>query len=226
MKRIALAIVIAVAAGVPAWADGTEVAGAGSGDIALPAPATSGGMPLGDALSARATHREFSSAALSPQELADLLWAANGYNRPAEKKRTAPTAVNRQEIDLYVCTADGAYLFDAAANTLRRAADADLRGFTGRMNAGAENFAVKAPVALVYVIDFARQGMQDRPMDALRYAAVDCGFVGQNVYLHCAAHGLHTVFLGMIDAPAISAALGLPPTSTPLFAQTVGRPAE
>jgi nitroreductase len=227
MKKTVFAAVLLVAAACAAWG-GKESApadGAGPGEVvALPAPGRDA-MPLGDALAARATHREFSSEALSEQELSDLLWAANGYNRSAEKKRTAPTAINRQEIDLYVCRADGAFLWDAAANELRKVCDADLRGFTGRMNAGADNFAVKAPVALVYVVDFARQGLQERPADAFKYASVDCGFVGQNVYLHCAAAGLHTVFLGMIDPAGISKALGLPSTCVPMFAQTVGKAA-
>jgi nitroreductase len=193
----------------------------------LPMPARDT-MPLGDALAARATHREFSAKPLSFQEIADLLWAANGVNRPAEKKRTAPTAINRQEIDIYVCLAEGACIWNPISggpSELKMVCKEDLRGFTGRTNAGADNFALKAPVTLVYVVDFARQGMQDRPMDAFKYAAVDCGFVGQNVYLHCAATGLHTVFLGSLDADAIAKALRLPPTSTPLFAQTVGHPA-
>ena len=193
-------------------------------EIRLPAPSRDA-MSLGKALEARATHREFSAEPLSDQELSDLLWAANGYNRPAEKKRTAPTAINRQEIDLYVCRKDGAYRWDPAENTLIQVSTDDLRGLTGRMNAGADNFALTAPIALIYVIDFARQGMQNRPQDALKYASVDCGFVGQNVYLHCAAVGLHTVFLGSLKPEELSKALNLPKTSVPLFAQTVGKPA-
>ena len=214
-KTTILAAVLAAACTTVAWAD--------SEPIELPPPVTSGGVALADALSARATHREFSGEALSPQQLSDLLWAANGFNRPAESKRTAPTAINRQEIDLYACFADGAYFWDAKANVLKKVSDADLRPYTGRMNAGAENFALAAPLALVYVVDFARQAMQDRPMDALRYAAVDCGFVGQNVYLHCAAAGLNTVFLGSLKPTEIAKALALPATSVPLFAQTVGK---
>lgn len=202
----------------------TIASAAVAADIRLPEPSRAA-MPLGQALEARATHREFSSAPLSDQELSDLLWTANGYNRPAERKRTAPTAINRQEIDLYVCRADGAYLWDAAENTLRQVCADDLRGLTGRMNAGAGNFALAAPVALVYVIDFARQGMQERPQDAFKYASVDCGFIGQNIYLHCAAAGLNTVFLGSLKPEEISKALGLPKTSVPLFAQTVGKAA-
>ncbi|MBQ6246982.1 MAG: nitroreductase family protein, partial [Kiritimatiellae bacterium] len=95
------------------------------------------------------------------------------------------------------------------------------RGFTGRMGSP-ENFALVAPIALVYVIDYERQGMQQRPQDAFKYASVDCGFIGQNVYLHCASTGLHTVFLGMINPQELSKGLGLPATRVPLFGQTVG----
>jgi nitroreductase len=199
-------------------------ASAPAGETALPAPARDA-MPLGDALAARATHRDFSPDPLTDQELSDLLWAANGYNRPADKKRTAPTAINRQEVDLYVLRADGAFLWDSASNALSEVCGDDLRGFTGRMNDGPGNFALAAPVALLYVVDYQRQGLQDRPADAFKYASVDCGFIGQNVYLHCAAAGLHTVFLGSLDAAAIAKALSLPPTRVPLFAQTVGHPA-
>ena len=195
---------------------------ASAADITLPAPSRTT-MPLGEALAARSTHRDFSTEQLSDQELSDLLWAANGFNRPAEKKRTAPTAINRQEIDLYVCRADGAYLWDAEANVLRQVSDKDLRGFTGRMGPNG-NFALVAPVALIYVIDYERQGMKSRPTDAFKYASVDCGFVGQNVYLHCAAAGLNTVFLGSLAPDKLSEALGLPTTRVPLFAQTVGKP--
>ena len=167
-------------------------------DIKLPEPNRAGGKPLNEALAARQTHRDFSTAPLTDQELSDLLWAANGFNRPDQKKRTAPTAVNRQQVT-----------------------DKDLRGFTGRMG-NPENFALVAPIALVYVIDYERQGMQQRPQDAFKYASVDCGFIGQNVYLHCASTGLHTVFLGMINPQELSAALGLPATRVPLFGQTVG----
>ena len=189
--------------------------------IALPAPKRAE-MPLGEALAKRATHREFSPEPLSDQELSDLLWAANGYNRPEERKRTAPTAINRQEIDLYVLRADGAFLYDAAENALVRVSKDDLRGLTGRP--GPNNFALEAPIALVYVVDFERQRMKDRPADSLKYAYVDCGFVGQNVYLHCAAAGLNTVFLGSLQPDKLAEALGLPETRKPVFAQTVGRP--
>ncbi len=192
-----------------------------AGDIALPAPNKTGGKPLNDALAARQTTRSFTTDPLTDQELSDLLWAANGYNRPDVKKRTAPTAMNRQEIDLYVCRADGAYLWDSAANVLKQVSDKDLRGFTGRMGSP-DNFALVAPVAIVYVVDYERQGIQDRPQDAFKYACIDCGFIGQNIYLHAASSGLGTVILGMINPKELSAGLDLTAKRVPLFAQTVG----
>lgn len=200
------------------------VAAAGA-DISLPAPRTEGGMPLADALSARRTIRSFDASPLSDQELSDLLWAANGFNRPDERKRTAPSAVNRQEIDIYVLRADGVYLWDADANTLKQVSGSDLRGFTGMMAAGDANFTLKAPVTFLFVVDYVRQRMQNRGQDAFKYACVDAGFIGQNIYLHCAANGLGSVFLGSLDKAKLSEALKLPETSAPLFAQTVGKPA-
>ena len=200
-------------------------AAAAGADIALPAPKTEGGMPLSDALAARRTIRSFDPSPLSDQELSDLLWAANGFNRPEEKKRTAPSAVNRQEIDIYVLRADGAYLWDASANTLKEVSGSDLRGLTGMTAAGDANFTLKAPVTFVFVVDYVRQHMQNRGQDAFKYACVDSGFIGQNIYLHCAANGLGSVFLGSLDKAKLSEALKLPETSAPLFAQTVGKPA-
>lgn len=189
--------------------------------ISLPPP-NRASMPLGEALLARKTIRDFSSSSLSDQELSDLLWAANGFNRPG--KRTAPTAINRQEIDLYICREDGAYRWESSNNTLVLASSKDLRGLTGRMRDGSSNFALAAPVAIVYVIDYERQGLQSRPRDAAKYSCVDCGFIGQNIYLHCAATGLGTVFLGSLNPDEIAKALQLPPHQVPLFAQTVGKP--
>ncbi len=192
--------------------------------LGLPEPKPDA-MTLGEALEKRATNRAFSSEPLTDQELSDLLWSANGCNRPAEKKRTAPTAMNRQEIDLYVLRADGAWLYKTQGhgNVIECVCTNDLRGLTGRP--GPNNFALEAPVALVYVVDYERQGLKERPADALKYGYVDCGFVGQNVYLHCAAAGLHTAVLGSPQHDTITAALAPPETTKPAFAPTVSKPA-
>jgi len=210
---LALAMMIGLALAGPVGAHALE-------DIELPAPRQTGGMPLMQALADRHTSREFAERDLASQTLADLLWAAFGINRPDSGKRTAPSARNWQEIEIYVVTAQGAYRYDAAANALRAAVDGDLRGATGR-----QAFAAQAPVNLVYVADVERMrgaAEEDVPL----YAGADTGFISQNVYLYCASAGLATVVRGNVDRTALAAALGLDEHHRVILAQTVGHPAQ
>jgi SagB-type dehydrogenase family enzyme len=185
--------------------------------VALPKPETTGGKPLMQALAERRSTREFSTQQLSPQVLSNLLWAAFGVNRP-DGKRTAPSAINMQEIDIYVATAEGVYLYDAKVNLLRPVAAGDLRGVTGM-----QGFVKTAPLNLVYVADIARMGTGSEA-DKTFYAGLDTGFIAQNVYLFCASEGLATVVRGMIDRPGLVKALNLRPEQRPIVAQTVGYP--
>ena len=153
------------------------------------------------------------------ETLSDLLWAACGVNRP-DGRRTAPTAVNWQEIDVYVAMADGLYLFDARAHTLRLVKKEDVRALTGM-----QSFVREAPVNLIYVADLARMGRASQA-DKEFYSATDTGFVSQNVYLYCASEGLATVVRGMVDREALSRAMGLRPDQRIVLAQTVGYPSE
>ncbi|HOX28437.1 MAG TPA: nitroreductase family protein, partial [bacterium] len=118
--------------------------------VKLPKPVTSGGMPLMEALAKRSTSRSFSGKELSPQMLSNLLWAAFGINRP-DGKRTAPSAMNWQEISIYVATKDGVYLYDAAGNVLQPGADGDQRAKTGM-----QQQAAQSPVSLIFVADFGK----------------------------------------------------------------------
>jgi len=130
--------------------------------VDLPAPQTTGGMPLMQALKARHSTREFSSRKLPLQELSNLLWAAFGVNRPASGKRTAPSAMNWQETDIYVATADGLYVYDAGGNKLDPVLAEDVRAATGT-----QSYVGEAPVNLVYVADLAktaRASAQDRAL--------------------------------------------------------------
>jgi SagB-type dehydrogenase family enzyme len=186
--------------------------------IELPQPQTDGGKPLMQALKARHTTREFKSDPLPPQVLSNLLWAAFGINRPESGKRTAPSARNWQEIDIYVATADGAYVYDARANRLNPVAAGDHRAATGM-----QDFVKDAPVNLVYVSDLAKTG--DSPTEAKDlFTAVDAGFIAQNVYLFCASEGLAVVVRGMVDRDALAKILNLRPDQRILVAQTVGYP--
>lgn len=188
--------------------------------IALPKPNMQGGVPLMQALRARQSSRAFSPRALPRQVLADLLWAAYGVNRPGSGMRTAPSAHNRQEIDVYVALADGLYRYDAAADALTPIVAHDLRALTGK-----QKFPALAPVNLVYVADLRR--VPDVPRAAaIEAAAVATGAIVQNVYLYCASTRLATVVRGWIDKPALAKAMGLRDDQYIVVAQTVGYPAQ
>jgi hypothetical protein len=98
--------------------------------VQLPPPQTTGGRPLMEVLKDRKSTREFGSDTLSPQTLSNLLWAAFGINRP-DGRRTAPSAMNWQEISIYVATPAGVYLYDAKANVLESVLAGDFRAATG-----------------------------------------------------------------------------------------------
>jgi len=186
--------------------------------IKLPPPQTEGGKPLMEALKNRRSDRLFSGKELPLQMLSDLLWAANGINRPDSGRRTAPTAKNMQEIDVYAAKVDGLYLYDAAANSLVMALPEDIRKATG-----GQPFVGTAPVELIFVADMDK--MAGMPADAADfYAATDTGFVSQNVYLYCASAGLATVVRGWVDKPALAKAMKLRPSQKVILAQTVGYP--
>jgi SagB-type dehydrogenase family enzyme len=186
--------------------------------IPLPPPQTDGGRPLMQVLKERSSSRAFGSKTLSRHELSNLLWAAFGVNRSDSGKRTAPSAKNQQEIDIYVATADGLYLYDVPAHTLKQILAADIRAETGL-----QPYVKEAAVNLVYVADMSRMGdMKDE--DKVFYSAADAGFIGQNVYLYCTSEGLGTVVRGAIDRPALSKVMGLRPDQKVILAQSVGYP--
>ncbi|MGD0227986.1 MAG: SagB/ThcOx family dehydrogenase [Terriglobia bacterium] len=186
--------------------------------LVLPPPQTDGGKPLMQALKDRHSTREFGSEKLSPQVLANLLWAAFGINRPGEGKRTAPSAMNWQEIDVYVATAEGLYAYDAKGNKLDPILAEDVRGATG-----VQPFVKDAPVDLVYVADFAKTG-KGSAEDRNFYTGADAGFIAQNVYLFCAWEGLAVVVRGSVDRPELAKLMKLRPDQKILLAQTVGYP--
>lgn len=187
--------------------------------IQLPEPRTDGGKPLMQVLKDRKSVRTFSSRELSEQTLSDLLWAAFGINRP-DGRRTAPSAMNRQEIDIFVVTARGTWLYDAKAQSLKPASAGDLRSL-----AGTQEWVKDTPLNLVYVADTARMDSGDDEAETL-YSGADTGFIAQNVYLYCASEGLGAVVRASVDRPALAKALGLRPEQKIILAQTVGYPKE
>lgn len=186
--------------------------------IKLLAPQTNSGRPLMQVLKDRKSAREFSGRELPLQVLSNMLWAACGVNRPDSGKRTVPSAVNWQEVDVYVATAHGLYLYDARAHSLQPVLAQDIRSLTG-----SQQFVQEVPVNLIYVADQARMG-NVTPEEKVFYSAADTGFISQNVYLYCASEGLATVVRGLIDRPALEKAMRLRPDQKVILAQSVGYP--
>jgi len=184
-------------------------------DIHLLQPKFEKGTTLQEALLKRQTDRSFSDKELSLQQLSNLLGATAGVNRPENGKRTAPTANNRQEIDIYVAIQKGLYLYNAEKHVLVLVQENDLRKETGK-----QNFTETAPVNLIFVADYDKMKGDDEAK--IFYSATDTGFISQNVYLYCAAEGLGTVVRGWVDKEKLAQAMNLRSEQHVVLAQTVG----
>jgi SagB-type dehydrogenase family enzyme len=186
--------------------------------IALPKPDTTGGKPLMQVLKERHSTREFSADTLPMPILSNLLWAACGINRDGEGKRTAPSAMNWQEIDVYVATAHGVFLYDPAKHALLQVLSDDVREKTGM-----QPFVKDVPINLVYVADMAKVSKAS-DADKSFYTGADAAFVSENVYLYCASAGLATVVRGSVDREAMAKVLKLRADQKVILAQSVGYP--
>jgi Nitroreductase family len=192
--------------------------------IPLPAPQTDGGMPLMQALNNRKTTRTFAAdQPLSMQQLSNLLWAGFGINRPSMVNpghgpasapappptpgRTAPSGQNKQDIQLYVVLAQGAYLYDPVNGQLKPVATGDLRT---KIGSGA---AAHAAATIVFVAP-----VKDDP-----FSQVDTGFIGQNIYLYAASEGLNAWFYAFHNQD-VAGALNLPADKVPTYGESVGFP--
>ncbi|HXY01643.1 MAG TPA: SagB/ThcOx family dehydrogenase [Candidatus Limnocylindrales bacterium] len=194
-----------------------SLAAQGLKPVKLPPPQTDGGRPLMQVLSERKSAREFGPGTLSPQTLSNLLWAAFGINRP-DGRRTAPSAMNWQEVSIYVAAPEGVYIYDAKTNTLNPVVAGDFRAATGT-----QAFVKDAAINLVYVSDLSKTNAKASPESEM-YTAADVGFIAQNVYLYCASEGLATVVRASIDKPALAKTLNLQPDQKIILAQSVGFP--
>ena len=164
----------------------------------LPAPNKTGGMPLMQALSARhSTKTNYSGAALSPQQLSDLLWATWGANRE-DGRRTAPTAMNRQDVRVYVALENGVWQYDAG-HALIKVLDGDWRG---QMGGGS--------LTLIYAIPQANE-----------WGGAHVGSLYQNAGLYCASAGLGN-FVHVSGLHALDGKLPLPDGWKIFIIQTVG----
>lgn len=186
--------------------------------LALDAEVTPLSLALFKLLLRRQSSREFGADELPLYALSRLLWAAFGINRTELGLRTAPSANNGQEIDIYVAMRAGLYRFDAKQLALLPVLAEDIRGATGP-----QDFVAAVPINLIYVATL-RDNSESSATEQKFYAALDTGFISQNVYLFCAAEGLATVVRGWVDRPALAAAMGLEPHQYVIAAQSVGYP--
>jgi SagB-type dehydrogenase family enzyme len=186
--------------------------------IKLPPPNLNSGKSLMQSLQARKSSRDFSTKKLPVEVLSNLLWAACGINRPESGRRTAPSAVNWQEVDIYVAMADGLYLYNAKEHVLKPVINQDIRALTGK-----QTFVKDAPVNLIYVADYSRMGGANAE-ERNSYSAADTAFIAQNVYLYCASEGLATVVRGSIYRDVLAKAMQLRDNQRIILSQTVGYP--
>ena len=182
-------------------------------EVALPAPAKTGGMPLMQALAERKTIRDYKPAELDAATISEILYAANGVNRP-DGKRTIPTAMNKQDLEVYVALPNAVYHYDAKANKLVKIEDGDFRTQLIMNKSMAQN----AACILVYASDSSKF-----PND-IRFPAIHVGEASQDVYLYAASKGLGTVSLGMYDEKAVRKVFKLEDKMTVILAQAVGVP--
>jgi SagB-type dehydrogenase family enzyme len=186
-------------------------------DIKLPVPDKEGGMPLMKALSVRASAREFDTKMVDLQQISELLWAANGINRPDAEKRTASSALNAQDIDLYLLMNEKAYLYDPAGHFLKFIAAGDFRAAV----AGTQEVFATVPVMVVLVSDISRFRFGEEAT-RLNWAALDAGIVSQNISLYCTSASLGTVPRATMDIPKIREVLQLKDTQHPILNHPVG----
>ena len=187
--------------------------------ISLPQPNLDPGKSLVQALKDRKTTKEYALDSLPEQTMSNLLWAAFGINRPDTGKRTAPSAHNWQEIDVYIATASEIYLYDPKAHALIPVLSGDHRSLTYTQ----VPLFKDAPAHLVYIADLDKMGEGEEGSKMI-FAAMDTGFVAQNVYLYCASEGLPTGFRISINKEKLGQAVKLRPNQRIMAAQSVGLP--
>jgi nitroreductase len=204
--------------------------------IQLLPPQLDGGRPLMQTLKDRKSSRRYNDEKIPLQVLSNLLWAAFGINRSESGRptrrpgRTAPTGGDRQDIDIYVATADGVYIYDAKPNILNPVLAEDVRSLSGRqyppptVPANMVPPLDEAPVNLIYVWDGLKKSKISTEEENLRSAFAHTGFISQNVFLYCASEGLATVVRLWFDKAALEKKIRLRPEQYATLVQSVGYP--
>jgi SagB-type dehydrogenase family enzyme len=195
--------------------------------IKLPTPQSDLDFPLMKAIKERRSKRKWTDAPVSDQELSNLLWAACGITMEETKdhksRRTAPSSSNTQAIRVYLALDRGLYLYEEIEHQLKLIKSLDIR-----KNIGIQKMMHSAPVGLIYVSDYSHLSKYLTKDEDRRWfvSGTDTAFLSENVYLYCAAAGLNTVVLGMVDRVSLHELMGLGETEKVVYAQVVGKPPE
>ncbi|MGL5682205.1 MAG: SagB/ThcOx family dehydrogenase [Marinifilaceae bacterium] len=185
--------------------------------IVLTKPNLKRSAQIMDAYSQRQSTREYADKAISVSDLSDLLWAAYGINRPESDKRTAPSAMNKQDMSIYVALPQGTYLYDAKSNVLNLVNSIDLRPEI----AGQQQFATTAPAIILLVSDVSKLG--DPKLErSMVLAALDAGVISQNISLFCSAFNIGTVPRYYMNIEKIKSILKLTDSQTPMLNHPIG----
>ncbi len=193
-------------------------------NIELPAPQKDLDFPLMRALEIRRSIRKWADDSLSDQELSNLLWAACGITKEETKssksRRTAPSGCNSQSIKVYIALKKGLFLYNEKRHQLVQILSEDIRE-----HIGSQKMLHAAPAALVYVSDYSKMKTFLFRNDEQRWflSALDNGFIGQNVYLYCAAAKLGSVFIALLDREKLHEIMGLGEREKVICAQMVGK---
>jgi hypothetical protein len=187
--------------------------------ITLNQPDKTRGLPVMQAFSNRASATGWSTEKIKLQDLSDLLWAANGINRPDSKKRTAPSAMNSQDVDVYVFLEEGVFIYNGNNHILEPVVGGDQR----LLAAGRQVEMAKAPVILVMISDISKFKQGEDSMK-LSMAAMDAAMVSQNISIFCAGAGLITRPRATMDQVKLKEVLKLKDTQYPLLNNPVSYP--
>lgn len=190
--------------------------------IVLPKPSMDNKVTLMQALQSRHSAREYADKQIPDDVLSTVLWAACGINRPSEGKITAPSAINAQDILVYVVRKDGTYLYQPKDNSLQKVSSKDLRAAV----AGRQNFASSAPVSLVLVSNHNKFPQQIPNEAKVRMGVVDAGYVSENICLACSALGLNTVPRMTMDTETLKRELRLDDSYDLVLNSQIGYPKE
>ncbi len=173
-------------------------------------------ISLVDAYSNRESSRTFSEVAISDQTISNILWAANGVNRNKTGMRTAPSVMDMREVEIVICTEDGTFLYLPDTHALKVLSEVDVRS-----QIGAQECFQEAPITIIFIANYKKmEGFGDEYSQY--FSTIDSGFVSQNIYLYCAAHGLGTVIIGSIDTDAVQQCLNLDEHLHIIMAQPIG----